>query len=900
MASEGGSSMRRGLVKQVLSGDSVVIMGPPRPNGPPEEATVYLANTSAPRIGKRPTETTPGTADEPFAWEAREYLRKKLVGQVVTFIKEFTATSSRDHGKVYLGGTSVDTAENVNESAVAEGWLEVRQGKVADEYVTKLLDLQEKAKAAKIGRWNDNLDGAVRDVKWTFTDPRSLVDFYKQKPVDAVIEQVRDGSTVRAFLLPRFEYITLQLSGVRSPSTRAGSDGAVEPFSNEAKFFAESRILQQDVQIVLESVSNNNFVGSVLHPKGNIAEALLREGFAKCVDWSIGLCTGGAENLRAAETLAKNNRKRIWASYKPSAGALAEKKKFEAKVIEIVLNDSMIIARDNGEESKVYLSSVRLPREQGDRPATSGRQFRPLYDIPYMYECREYLRRKLIGKKVNVTVDYFQPKSDQFPEKTCCTIEANGQNVAIGLLERGLSKVVRHRNDDENRSTHYDALLAAEAKAEKEQKGLFAVPSKEEGNHTQRVQELQGDLARSKQFLPYLQRGARSEGIVEFLTSGSRMRIYVPKETCLLTFLLGGINCPRSGRAAGANGQPATVSEPYADDAFRFTRKLVMHREVELEVEGLDKQGAFIGYLWVKPEDGGRAQNLSELLLEQGLATLHFTAEKSSHYNHMSAAETRAKNAKRNIWSTWTDTDAEAKEEEAANQKSERTVNYKKVAVSDVGKVGQSFRISAQSIEDGPKLEKLMGDLRVGIANSAAPSNVTVKRGEMVAAKFSADKQWYRAKVESVKAGMADVLYVDFGNRETISTSDIASLPGTLSSIAPSAKDYYLALTAVPNDEDYAGFAVDALQKLLGSAGTAEINVEYSLAGAQYAQVMVEINGERIDVGKALIEDGFALAEKRREERLQKMVASYAEAEKLARKQRSNIWEFGDFTGNEI
>ncbi|GMS83623.1 hypothetical protein PENTCL1PPCAC_5798 [Pristionchus entomophagus] len=898
MASE-GVSMRRGLVKQVLSGDSVVIQGAPRPNGPPEEATVYLSNVSAPRLGKRPTETVTATPDEPFAWEAREWLRKKLVGQVVTFIKEFTATSSRDHGKIYLGGTSVETAENVNETAVAEGWLEVRQGKVADEFTSKLLDLQEKAKSAKIGRWSENLEGAVRDIKWNFTDPRSLVDHYKQKPVDAVIEQVRDGSTVRAFLLPRFEYITLQLSGVRSPSTRAGNDGAIEPFANEAKFFAESRVLQQDVQIVLESVSNANFVGSIIHPKGNIAEALLREGFAKCVDWSIGLCTGGSEKMRAAENQAKINRKRIWATYKPSAGGLVEKKKFDAKVIEIVLNDAMIVARDNGEESKVYLSSVRLPRDAGDRPAASGRQFRPLYDIPYMYECREYLRKKLIGKKVSVTVDYLQPKSEQFPEKTCCTIEAGGQNVAIGLLERGLSKVVRHRNDDENRSSHYDSLLAAEAKAEKEQKGLFAVPGKEEGNHTQRVQELQGDLARSKQFLPYLQRGARSEGIVEFLTSGSRMRVYVPKETCLLTFLLGGINCPKSARA-GANGQTASAAEPFADEAAKFTRKLTMHREVELEVEGLDKQGAFIGYLWVKPEDGGRPQNLSELLLEQGLATLHFTAEKSSHYNHMAAAELRAKNAKRNIWSTWTDTDAEAKEEEAANQKSERTVNYKKVAVSDVGKNGNSFRISAQSMEDGPKLEKLMEELRVGVTSSAAPSNVTVKRGEMVAAKFSADKQWYRAKVESVKAGLADVLYVDFGNRETISTSDIAVLPSTLVGVPASAKDYYLALTTVPSDEDYAGFAIGALQRLLGSAAFAEVNVEYSLGGAQYAQVIVEINGERVDVGKTLIEEGFALADKRREQRLQKLVTAYGDAEKKAKKERANIWEFGDFTGNEI
>lgn len=41
------------------------------------------------------------------------------------------------------------------------------------------------------------------------------------------------------------------------------------------------------MEVVLESSNNNNFVGSVLHPLGNIAESLLKEGLAKCVDWSI-------------------------------------------------------------------------------------------------------------------------------------------------------------------------------------------------------------------------------------------------------------------------------------------------------------------------------------------------------------------------------------------------------------------------------------------------------------------------------------------------------------------------------------------------------------------------------------------------------------------------------------
>lgn len=33
-------------------------------------------------------------------------MRKKLVGQTVVFVREFIATSGREHGRIYLGGTS--------------------------------------------------------------------------------------------------------------------------------------------------------------------------------------------------------------------------------------------------------------------------------------------------------------------------------------------------------------------------------------------------------------------------------------------------------------------------------------------------------------------------------------------------------------------------------------------------------------------------------------------------------------------------------------------------------------------------------------------------------------------------------------------------------------------------
>lgn len=106
MTEGNANAMRRGVVKQVLSGDAVVLLGPPSAHGPPQEVTVYLSNISTPRLAKRPNEAgSGGSTDEPFAWEAREFLRKKIIGQTVTFVRDFLATSGREHGRVYLGGT---------------------------------------------------------------------------------------------------------------------------------------------------------------------------------------------------------------------------------------------------------------------------------------------------------------------------------------------------------------------------------------------------------------------------------------------------------------------------------------------------------------------------------------------------------------------------------------------------------------------------------------------------------------------------------------------------------------------------------------------------------------------------------------------------------------------------
>jgi staphylococcal nuclease domain-containing protein 1 len=164
------------------------------------------------------------------------------------------------------------------------------------EYTAKLDAAQQNAKVQKKGRWGDGASGHVRDItlvnifkwtlklfRWTVDNIRHLVDSLKQRPQKAIIEHVRDGSTVRAFLIPSFQYVTVMMSGVKvgifvylsqlvflqCPIYRMGTGGEViesEPFAEEAKYFTESRLLQREVDIILESVSNQNLIGSILHP----------------------------------------------------------------------------------------------------------------------------------------------------------------------------------------------------------------------------------------------------------------------------------------------------------------------------------------------------------------------------------------------------------------------------------------------------------------------------------------------------------------------------------------------------------------------------------------------------------------------------------------------------------
>ncbi|KYM96600.1 hypothetical protein ALC62_12727 [Cyphomyrmex costatus] len=852
--------------------------------GPPPEVIITLCNITAPKLERwKGNDNMDETKDEPYAWEAREFLRRKLIGQDVTFATEKSVNTARTYGTVWLGKDR--NGENVIDTLVSEGLVTVKKdNRNSTAEQQRLIELENMAKIAKKGKWSDSpVSEHIRDIKWTVDDPRKLVEKFGKKPIKAVIEFVFDGSTVKAFLLPDFYSIILMISGVRCPGWPNGrrENSVGDPYADEARFFVESRLLHRDVEIVLESVNNNNFIGSVIHPKGNIAEILLSEGFAKCQDWSISNSRSGAEKLYLAEKTAKEARLRLWKDYKPSGPQI----EFTGTVVEIVNADALIVRTQNGENKKVFLGSIRPPtrekKNEDSNNTTRSKDFRPLYDIPWMLEAREFLREKFIRKNVKVVVDYthYYPARDNFPEKLCCTVTCGKTNIAEALVGRGLARVIKYRQNDDQRSSQYNLLQVAESKAEKSQHGLHA--KKDIPVH--RIVDLSNDPSKAKAFLTSLKRAQGIRAVVEFVTSGSRLKLYLPKEDYIIAFVLAGIRTPRCQRTLPSGS--VIKADEYGEKALAFTKEHCFQRDVEIKIENTEtKLSGFIGWLTVNDV------NMSVALVEEGLAEVVNFPDSGELTKTLKAAEERAKAKKLNIWKNRVEAPVETDKIMDEKEGQERKIDYQKVVISEVT---DDLHFYAQFVDQGSLLENMLLQLRQELAaNPPLPGAYKPTRGDLAVAKFSGDDQWYRVKTEKVSGTNVSVFYIDYGNRETLNVTRVADLPARFATDKPYAHEYALACVTLPSDTDDKRAAVDAfkedvLDKIL------LLNIEYKLSSNVIAVTLMHPSTNE-DIGKGLISDGFLHVQKHRDRRLTKLIEEYKKAEEDAKHNHRNIWMYGD------
>lgn len=76
-------------------------------------------------------------------------------------------------------------------------------------------------------------------------------------------------------------------------------------------------------------------------------------------------------------------------------------------------------------------------------------------------------------------------------------------------------------------------------------------------------------MKKARDFLPFLQRSRRFSAVVDYVLSGHRFKLLIPKETCSIAFSFSGVRCP--GR-----------DEPYSEEAIALMRRKILQRDVEV------------------------------------------------------------------------------------------------------------------------------------------------------------------------------------------------------------------------------------------------------------------------------------------------------------------------------
>ncbi len=719
---------------------------------------------------------------------------------------------------------------------------------------------------------------------------------YSGKKMDAIIERVLTGDRmiVRLLLSPEKHIQTmLVLAGVRTPSTKRtspeGKEVPAEPFGTDAHQFVEERLHQRKCSVLLLGVTpQKQLIGTVLHPKGNIAKFLLEAGLARCHDQHVTMLGNDMAQFRQAEKTAKDSRKGVFAGQTATKATGAAEADYN---VSRVLNaDTIFIRTRSGEEKKINLSSVRQPKPSDPKQS------------PFSADAKEFLRKRLIGKHVKVTIDGKKAASEGYEEREVGTVMVNGKNVALMLVEAGYASVIRHRRDDDDRSPDYDSLLLAEETAQKDEKGMWS----SKPSAAKQYQDYSENLQKAKMEASVLQRQKKVPAVVDFVRSGSRFVVLVPRENAKLTFVLSGIKVPKSAR------QPGDTSEPFGQEAHDFANRRCMQRDVEIDVENTDKVGGFIGTMYVGRENFARA------LVEEGLAEVHaYSAEQSGHANELFAAENKAKEGKKGMWHDW-DPSKDVEDDAApasngtngvngdATESAPRRKDYRDVMVTNVDEAG---KLKIQQIGPGTAaLSELMASFKSFYLKKAndQPLPGPPKVGDIVAAKFSADNDWYRARVRRVdrEGKRADITYLDYGNSETVTWTRLRPLSQpqfSTQKLKPQAVDAVLSFLQLPTSPQYLPAAVSFIGELTDGRELVA-NVDFvDKEGTLYVTLMDPKSADDLEhsINAEVIKEGLAIVPtklKPWERSAKETLASLQRLKEKAAHDRLGQFEYGDLT----
>lgn len=880
-------------IRKISSGDTIICelrQG--------DVISVTLDNVQAPRIARNER-----AQESFFAYEAREFLRKKFVGCLARVINH----SPRDVKNVREGDPApfwgniliAEKSSQFNNQTkwvdltryiVEHGWADVKdntqslkktftetesftdvdgnqskdEGKWVNYWET-LRGLSSMAKQNQMGKFApiDNTHLRVIDKP----DVEEFFNKYRGKRIPAVVDEVREGSTIRCemnvHVVDKSEgfktsLVFIHMSGIESESMpkpvsvqknewkskNESMDGFVAQTSSAMAKYGKAtttkRLLHQDVEVRLDNCVGNRLYGTIFCAKGDIGLFLLLDGMAEIVDWHLTADKEVAYNRAQNQAIEQGKGK--WKNVeqkRPRKKQAMEK----TRVTQVRSGDCVVI----GDEPR-YLASIRCPRSRNPRN-DSGQDF----DQAYHYEAKEFVRAALVGNDIKVKEEY-EREGKMRARKYVSIFYLDGgkeKNISEELVKQGYAEKIPHARADP-RASNYAKLHDLEKIAKEQKKGKWSMkkysPPQVEDYSDRRRGEDENALiqlkTRAAKFVASLgvavdmqdrnrRRGQNQEssdrkvsremrGIVDYCVQATKLKITLVDEKPMKKIFL---------FLSGVKGYDKdTEHKGLSDKANDLVRGLIQQKEVWVVLEGVDQWSNFLGQVVINKQ----GENLACMLLNRGYAEVYAaSAERSPFKDKLVAAELLAKEAKIGRWENWNPEEVVAptmrvnnrRQDEAPKAPVNRVHPMQGVSttafITHIDNAAQFF-VNLAEEEHQDKLQKITEHM-----NSVNPATVQIPDGWVInveerpilAALFHADGNYYRFRVTNVNKRKEEKeykgLFIDFGNTEWIKESELLPLDPEVAQITPQALKCTLAALKPPMAKsDYFSSAGAALDQL--------------------------------------------------------------------------------------
>jgi len=626
------------------------------------------------------------------------------------------------------------------------------------------------------------------------------------------------------------------------------------PFAEEARMETMIRLLHRDVDVLIEAIdTQKNLYGTVTFHRGDkkrdISNYLLMNGLARVCPWTAKI-GGKLESFRSMEQTARAKPKNIW-TLEENQGPSEVGKIRTGVVVEVTSGDSFFVKEDGSDPAdppkRLFLASVQAPRNMRNR-----RRGQPFY-----YEAKEFVRKALIQQPITYELEYARTtkfkggKADENFEYVTVTY-GNGKNLNQQLVSIGYARVVPHRKR-ESRSKDYVSLLDAEKDAKLHDLGIhspesdhqlmddFTVlpqrPRKKKGkdapdsDQSKRMEEYNREFqlfrkrasgwaakhalceseaaanerrdkdreARNKargdggkDFKPSpVPRPKRVSAVVENVHNADRIKVQLPEPRAILNLILSGIDVKGNG------------DKKLADEACAEVKRMLTQREVQVEIEKVDRNANFIGNVYA-PE----GMDVSIWLLQNGYAKIFQRQNQRGPMNVRPAlrkAENEAKENRAGCWENYTSPAEKVETEEAKESGDRPSEGTRRRRGCPQGAKGdrskrrerkperlKSMSVQVTHLSDGvtffarssndPRAEMIEDYMRkIDPTTCTFNPSFKVERGVIVAGLYELDGNFYRCKIQGPGPMDGDVRlwrcdWIDFGERGEVRETAILEI----------------------------------------------------------------------------------------------------------------------------